>query len=141
MKIRAFIIVTCGSILLNFASARSEVAAGIILGEPTGLSLRIDNFPIIGFSWSMVGGSMYIHADYYVINRPMQHPLRWYLGFGGALVAGRRDFAGIDIRIPLGLLVPFDPRFELFAEIVPGVHFHADPGPALAGGVGLRFIF
>ena len=140
MKTRIFIALLCGAVLIPVSTARSEVAAGIILGEPTGLSIRINQWPILGLSWSLHREMMYIHGDYYFIDRQLQYPLRWYLGGGVALEVGQGG-AGIDARVPVGLLFPFDPKFELFGEIAPGIHLGEDTSPAVAGGIGLRYIF
>ena len=140
MKIRIYIVLLCGSILLPFATVRSEVAAGIILGEPTGVSIRVNKWPVLGLSWSMQDPGIYAHGDYYFIDRELQFPLRWYLGGGVALRVSNEN-SGVDARVPVGLLFPFDPKFELFGEIAPGIHIIPGMGLAIAGGIGLRYIF
>ena len=142
MKPRIFFFLLCAALLFSASPIRAEVAAGIILGEPTGISVRINHFPILGIAWSAPHDWMYLHGDYYFIDRAIEggENVRWYLGAGAALLFGDNE-AGIAGRVPVGLLFPFDPKFELFCEIVPGLELAPDTRMTVGGGIGIRYIF
>jgi hypothetical protein len=86
--------------------------------------------------------SMYVHADYWIIDKSLEYeyPLDWYLGLGGALGISGGD-AFIGVRVPVGLLYPFEQRWELFGELAPVVGLVPDVGFALNGGIGIRYFF
>lgn len=130
----------CAVVLSQASNVRSEVAAGVILGEPTGISIRIDKFPILGFAWSLKHDWMYAHGDYYFIDRTIQDQLSWYLGGGLAVGFGKGD-PGLAVRIPVGLQFRFDPHFELFGELAPGITVMPEMEGSIMGGIGLRYIF
>lgn len=139
MKSR-FVALLCAVTIVSFASRNdAEVAAGVILGIPSGISLRVDNFPVLAFGWDLDHQVMHIQGDYLFIDRVLQDPLRWYLGAGLFLgVHGDVDFG---VRIPVGLLIRFHPNFEVFGELAPGITLLKATGPAIGGGIGLRYIF
>jgi hypothetical protein len=140
MRLRIFFTLICTAIFLSGSAARAEVAAGVILGEPTGLSVRINKFPVLGISWSGVHHWMYVHGDYIFIDRPLEEQVRWYLGLGAVVHIGDYE-SGIGGRVPIGLLFPFDPKFELFGELVPGLNLLPDVDFTVGGGIGIRYIF
>ncbi|MBN1129261.1 MAG: DUF3996 domain-containing protein [Chitinispirillaceae bacterium] len=138
---RCFFTLAAGMVLLSFAPrAGAEVAAGIILGEPTGVSLRIDHFPVLGFAWSLHDNRMYVHADYIFIDNVLQDPLRWYLG-GGLFMGINDDHLGFGVRVPLGLQIRFHPNFEVFGELAPGIELLEETDIYVGGGIGIRYIF
>ncbi len=140
MKPRFLRALIFAAVIFSASSAvRAEVAAGFVLGEPTGISVRINHFPVLGFAWSMTHDWMYIQGDYIFIDRMIQERLRWYLGAGVVLEAGHDG--GIGGRVPIGLLWPFDPKFEAFGEIAPGINLIPEVNALLFVGIGIRYIF
>jgi hypothetical protein len=111
---------------------------GVIVGNPTGLSFRVNRFPVLAVAWS---GDSYIHLnmDYWLFNPRLEWPIKAYVGVGGNFRFG--DNFGIGVRFPLGLQLFFARRFELFGELVPGVQFIDNSGFDLDAGIGLRFLF
>jgi hypothetical protein len=140
MKPRIFFSLVCGAMLFSTSPTKAEVAAGVILGEPTGLSVRINQFPVLGVAWSAAHNWMYVHGDYIFIDRTLEEQLRWYLGVGAVLHIGDGE-SGIGGRVPIGLLFPFDPKFELFGELVPGLNLVPEIRFNVGGGIGIRYIF
>ncbi|MBN1130325.1 MAG: hypothetical protein JXA71_15140 [Chitinispirillaceae bacterium] len=133
--------VVAGIVIISFAPrADAEVAAGIIIGEPTGISVRIDNFPVLGIAWSLRHDWMYVHGDYLFIDRVLQDPLRWYLG-GGLFVAVHHDYVNFGVRVPVGLLIRFHPNFEVFGELAPGIALIEETDVYVGGGLGIRYVF
>lgn len=132
----------------------SGISIGIVIGDPTGLSLK---FWGIGQNSALqvhVGGGGFVApADLSVSGSLLFHalltretPINGYLGVGA--------FAGIDqgkygdkavfgILVPLGLEFIFtEVPLDLFIEIPPAVGFTTDGDvkPDLIFGIGLRFI-
>lgn len=120
---------------------------GVMLGEPTGISLKIWNNERTaidaGLAWSFSGrDAVHLHADY-LLHKWLdieKGNLVFYYGFGGRIAFSEDPFIGA--RIPLGLnyLIPESP-LELFAEVVPILDILPDTEFDANGAVGLRFYF
>ena len=122
----------------------SNTELGIILGEPTGVSLKLwqsDNTAFdAGFAWSFGGnGALHIHADY------LRHSwldvnngnLALYYGLGGRLLL--RDDPKVGARIPVGLqyMIP-DTRLSVFFEVAPLLDLAPKTSFEVNGGLGIR---
>jgi hypothetical protein len=141
----AFLFLLSGMIQSVFAQA-DGFGIGVILGEPTGLSLKkwtsqrgaFD----VGVGWSISTEYLHVHADYLVhfmnaigVN---QGQLPLYLGLGASL--NLTDNTQFGARVPLGINYIFgDVPLDLFAEIAPGLRLVPDTHFMLEGGVGIRF--
>lgn len=139
MKLRLFLAAISAAVLISGSAVRAEVAGGFVLGEPTGISVRIDRFLVLGFGHSLMHDWMCIQGDYIFIDRMLQERLRWYLGAGAVLEAGHDG--GLGGRVPIGLLWLFDPKFEAFGEIAPGINLIPEIQPLIGVGIGIRYIF
>lgn len=127
----------------------SRTGLGLILGEPTGLSLKqglggaiaVD----LAVGWSFRGGgALDVHADGLVhpfqLLREGQGRLVAYFGLGPRIVA-RHDVA-FAARIPVGLSALFDrSSLEFFVELVPELVLYPGTDVILEGGIGLRIYF
>jgi len=142
MKLRFLCAVMCSTVIFSSSTARAEVAAGVMLGEPTGFTVRIDRFPVMGFAWSLSHKWTYLQCDYWIIHKPIPDAARldWYLGAGGGVGLGHGD-AFIGARLPIGLQAIFERKFELFGEIAPVLGLAPDVGLFINGGIGFRYIF
>ncbi len=122
----------------------SSTELGIILGEPTGLSLKLwqsNNTAFdAGFAWSFGGnGALHIHADY------LRHSwldinngdLALYYGLGGRLLL--RDDPRVGARIPVGMqyIIP-DTRLSVFFEVAPLLDLVPATSFEVNGGLGIR---
>ena len=107
-------------------------------GQPTGLSLKINNFPVVSLGWHL-GTSGYVEGtiDYWFINDKLDRNILWYLG--GGVKASVGSAFGLGLRVPIGIQWYFMPRFELFGELAPGFAILPSSGFDLSGGIGLRF--
>jgi len=140
------------SILLAFSFATnalgqdrySNTELGIILGEPTGISLKMwqsDNTAFgAGFAWSFGGrGSVHIHADYLRHNwlDVETGSLALYYGLGARVRLA--DNSRLGARIPIGLQfnIP-DTRLSTFFEVAPLLDLIPDTSFDVNGGLGLR---
>lgn len=133
-------------------NADRNFGAGVVIGEPTGLSFAYWTSDIRSFSagaaWSVRDDrrneSLQIHVDYLFhhfdvvnINRGSM-PL--YIGLGGVLRFGDNENAGI--RIPFGAAYHFqnDP-LEIFLEFAPVIDLVPDTGISGNSGLGFRYYF
>ena len=129
------------------ASAQSQgVAAGIMLGSPTGITVLIRDRVALGAAWSF-RDYIHLHGDLWVYHGLLAEPVDWYVGVGAKFRAfsdSRRkdDFpVGIGVRVPLGLrFFPIEP-LELFLELAPGISLVPDTSPDLDAVIGVRFHF
>ena len=122
-------------------TAFADIGIGGIAGysQPTGLSLKMNNFPVISLGWSLNGNWISGTIDYWFINKKIDRNVLWYLGAGAKASIG--DPIGLTFRLPVGLQWYFMPAFELFGEIVPGFAILPDSGFDLSAGIGLRYHF
>ncbi|MFU8812281.1 MAG: hypothetical protein ACNA78_04890 [Balneolaceae bacterium] len=122
----------------------SNTELGIILGEPTGISLKAWQSNRTAFdgaiAWSFSGsGNVHLHANY------LRHSwmdvdngdLAIYYGLGARLIA--RDNPKFGARIPVGLqyLIP-NSRLAAFFEVVPILDLAPSTEFDVNGGIGLR---
>ncbi|MEX0719555.1 MAG: DUF3996 domain-containing protein [Balneolaceae bacterium] len=141
---------------ITFAQAQNtdkNFGLGVIIGEPTGLSLAYWTSNSRSFSagaaWSLHDNSrgnesVQVHVDYLFHNFNIvsveRGSMPLYIGFGARLRLGDNEKAGI--RIPLGAAYHFqnDP-FEIFLEFVP--IFDLTPSTGISGnsGLGIRYYF
>lgn len=123
--------------------------AGVILGEPTGLSAKAwvsrQNAVDFGLAYSFRGsGYFHLHADYlwhfpHAIRSTETIPL--YTGIGGRLALGKGSGV-FGVRIPFGIAYWLSSApIEFFLEIAPIL----DLAPATEfrgnGGIGARYYF
>ncbi len=143
------------------AGPRDGTGVGIILGEPTGLSVKkwtgatqaID----FGVAWSFSeNNSFHFHTDYLIHSFDILKTddpgvkIPVYFGLGGRLKLseegdekGRNDEDSlIGIRIPFGVSYLFrDAPLDIFMEIVPVLDIAPDTEFDLNGAIGARFYF
>jgi hypothetical protein len=142
MKNRLVISMLFAAMFCCIAPASAEVALGIIVGEPTGLSIRINHVPVLGVAWSLRNNWMYVQADDWLLHNSLSpvDGLNWYLGLGGGIGVGNGSF-GLGLRVPVGLQLVFERNWELFGELAPGIWLLPEPDFDIKGGIGIRYIF
>jgi len=134
----------------NSFSQRQGFGAGIIIGEPTGISMKgwLTSKTAIdaGIAWSFVQEtSVHIHADYLihsfdVFRSNQEIPL--YYGIGGRIKIGDNEKARLGLRMVVGIGYVFQSApFDLFLEAAPILDLA--PKTELNGnaGFGARFFF
>ncbi len=157
-----FIIVAVGT---AHAEPKKGLGIGIVIGEPTGLSLKkwISNNRAIdgGIAWSFSeNDSMHLHADYLIhrfdlfASKEVKGRLPLYYGLGARLKLkegndeqGREkkkndDDVLVGVRVPLGIsyLLAGTP-IDLFAEIVPVLNVFPATDFSFNTSVGARYYF
>lgn len=149
--------------LLFASSAKAEegFGLGVILGEPTGISVKqwissehaIDGAAAWSFSEN---DSFQLHADYLVHNFGILKPgdiggrLPLYFGVGGRVKLESHDGENgrnshdelLGVRIPFGIsYILRNAPVDFFAEIVPILDLVPDTDFELNGAIGARFYF
>ena len=127
----------------------SGTGLGIIVGEPTGLSLKMWTGSNSAFdaaaAWSFSGdGQLHLHADYlrhsFDIFDVNKGKLPLYYGLGAKVVLKNETVIGA--RVPVGLAYIFeDSPLDIFFEVVPGLDLTPSTDFAINGGVGIRYYF
>jgi hypothetical protein len=132
-------------------SNQEGLGAGILLGEPSGLSLKLWTSPYTawagGFAYSLRENSdLHAHLDYLWHKvRPLgpdepRTPL--YYGIGGRWRANDDGDDTLGIRIPWGLEYLFaNSRFDVFVEVVPIVDVAPELDFGVNVGAGARYFF
>jgi hypothetical protein len=149
--------VIAAALLLLFAGmsfpADGKFGLGIILGEPTGLSLKLKTSDTTAFdagaAWSFLNpASFHIHGDflfhnYNLFNNVEKGYLALYYGIGGRLkIVGGEGETVFGVRIPVGLCYEFeDAPIDLFFEVVPLLDIVPSTKAGIGGAVGVRYFF
>lgn len=127
-----------------------DFGIGIILGEPTGISIKnwLTSKSAFDFAiaWSFSGkeDALHVHGDYLMHNFRLipvdEGQLPVYYGIGGRIKF--MDDVNIAVRIPVGIDYLFeDAPVDLFLEIVPMLELTPDTDFELNGGIGARYFF
>lgn len=144
-------LITIGLLLSSsvlFAQSKG-FGAGIIVGEPTGISLKYfmgqSNAIDAGVAWSFnKDGALHIHADYlyhdYNFFNVRTGKLPVYIGIGGRAKLASK--ARIGVRIPVGMAYEFqNAPFDVFLEVVPLLDLAPDTEFGFNGAIGFRYYF
>ena len=139
--------------LMHDVHAREGIGVGVIVGEPTGVSMKywIDRTSAFDFAcaWSLADNSpIQFHADY-LIHGPsvttnsseQKGSLPWYYGIGGR-VKNINNESHVGIRVPFGITylvseVPVD----IFGEISPVLDLKPSVNLNWNGALGIRYYF
>jgi hypothetical protein len=133
------------------AKPRGNVGLGIIVGEPTGIDLKVfvgEANAIEGaVAWSLSGDNeFHIQVDYlyhfYEWIKVSKGSLPVFLGVGGRIALRDNQDDLFGVRIPVGLAYEFaEGIFDVFGEIVPVLNLTPDTDFDFEGAIGLRFWF
>jgi hypothetical protein len=139
------------------APAERHFGLGLIVGHPTGLSLKGYLSPTTAIDGAIGFGDtfrlIHVHADYlwhFEVQRWGAANLQLYLGIGPELAVharpgparpdGRTDFF-LGARAPFGFSMMFSAPFDVFAELVAGLWFLEDPRVHIDAALGGRYWF
>ncbi len=121
---------------------------GVILGEPTGLSLKNWTGPKTAIdgaaAWSFTQGSFHVHVDYLLHSFGLfnveKGKLLLYYGIGGSL--DTEEELRVGVRIPVGLNYNFEQApLDIFFEIAPLLDLTPSTEFRIQGGIGIRYFF
>ena len=145
---KCFFILSLTILSLNLSAQDSGFGLGIIIGEPTGVSLKTwvsqKHAVDAGIAWSLTYDWFHIHADYLIHNFELidvsQGQLPFYFGFGARIGIGNNFNLGA--RVPVGLAYLFeDAPLDVFAEVVPSLQLINQIQFQMNGGIGIRYWF
>jgi hypothetical protein len=149
IQMRKFLfILLLGIISHNLCAQDSGFGLGIIIGEPTGVSLkswvRQKHAIEAGIAWSLTNDWFHIHVDYLIHNFELidvnKGQLPFYFGFGANLGIGNNFNLGA--RVPVGLSYLFDGApLDVFVEVVPALQLINQIQFQMYGGIGIRYWF
>ena len=133
------------------ASGHGHFGAGLLVGEPTGLSLKYwlseKNAVDLGAAWSFEDHSAFqLHSDFlthkfdlFPIN---SGELPLYFGVGGRVKIPDHGSTRAGVRVPVGISYLFaDIPVEVFAEVAPIVDVTPATQLRFNGGIGVRYYF
>jgi len=137
-------------LLLGSAAAaeHGKFGAGIILGEPTGLSAKLrrthDTALDAALAWSFAGkNAVHVHGDFLLpaLRLDTQSTeLAIYYGLGGRIKLQQNSRMGV--RLPFGVeCAPKDLPITFFAELVPLLDLVPDTDFGLNAAIGIRYFF
>lgn len=137
------------------ARAQEGLGVGMMVGEPTGLSMkawlsRKTAFDLAA-AWSFEGeGAFHVHGDYLLHDFGLftvrQGALPLYYGVGARVrddeTSTGEDEINVGIRIPVGVAYLFenDP-FDIFLEVVPILDIAPESDVTLNASLGARYYF
>jgi len=154
MRYTTAIVAILLAVLSASAYAKQDLGVGVIVGEPTGLSLKywLDEDRAIdgAAAWSFSDNdSFQLHADY-LFHRfdifetgEVTGKMPLYYGLGARVKdKDKHDDTVFGLRIPLGITYLFaEAPFDLFAELVPIVDLAPDVDVDINAAIGFRFYF
>ncbi len=124
-----------------------KTGVGIMLGEPSGISLKSWNNSNtawdLGLAWSLSGkDAIHVHADYlwHKWLDVEKGELAFYYGIGGRVVFTDDPFAGVRVPFGLNYLIEDSP-VGVFFELAPILDFLPDTDGDVNGSLGVRFYF
>ena len=131
--------------IVSFAGLKAETALGLQFGTPTNvaLSLRFDQFPVIGLGWSFSSnGYIAITLDYWMLHNKINKSFFWYIGPGANiyLPINSSHKLGIGLRAPVGLQWIPTKHLEVFGELAPYLNFIPDLTLSIQASIGFRYI-
>ncbi len=152
---KIFICMVLIAVLIPVSSAasehRSSFGAGIILGEPTGVSMKLwtgGSTAVQGaVAWSFTEHTnLHLHADYiwhrWNVIKVEKGSLPLYFGVGGRLRLRDEVDDTLGVRFPVGLAYEFaDAPFDLFLELVPVLDLTPSSEFDLNAALGGRYYF
>lgn len=146
-------------------AAGGPFGLGVIVGNPTGLSLKYILSPtnaVVGAAAWHLDGGLHLHGDYLFIWPDFiptrKNPLAGYIGAGARLRTwddspchwnhhrcdddDDDEEVSLGVRVPFGMAYAFSPHpFEVFAEIVPTLDLVPGTDLDLDLAIGGRFYF
>jgi hypothetical protein len=146
-------IMLCASVVLLICGAAgaqdSGFGLGIIVGEPTGISVKqwTDSRTAVdaAIAWSFEKeAALHLHGDllYHSFTPPKidRGKLTWYYGIGGRVKF--EDDSKVGVRVPLGMDYFFGTApLDFFFELVPILDLAPSTDFGMNAAIGIRYFF
>lgn len=143
-----FLAATFAALQGNVRSQERGFGAGIMIGEPTGFTMKnwltATTAFDAGLAWSFVhDASVHLHADYlwhdfHAIESPDRIPI--FYGIGGRVKAGRDARLGVRGVVGVSYLFRNAP-LDAFFELAPIVDITPETSFSLNAALGMRYYF
>jgi hypothetical protein len=141
-----------GVLVCTAAAAQpSSFGAGIVVGDPTGLSLKFrldrENAIDAAIAWSLdEPNNLHLRADYiwhrYGLIKVRKGQLPLFFGVGGRIEFREHSDDRVGVRFPVGLDYYFaNAPFDIFIELAPVLDLAPETDFDLEGAFGGRFWF
>ena len=149
MKKILFILAFLVMFSLDVPAQSGGFGAGIMFGEPTGISLKSwltkTTAWDAGLAWNFgKGGALHIHGDYliheYGLIQVSKGQLPLYYGFGARLLLASDTHVGVRGVVGLDYLFSGTP-LDIFLEIVPIFDLVPKTDLEFNGALGVRYFF
>lgn len=129
------------ALALAAPSARAQVGIGGLIGDPTGLTVKLGGGR--GGVAVDVGlkDKLFVQAHYLIREQRLRGAgadVRFLFGPGGFIQTSDDD-PTLGVSALLGLSVYLAPQFELFGQVTPGISLTPDVDSNVGAAAGLRF--
>ncbi len=132
----------CLTVLLLLLSSASSVELGVIIGRPSGLSLKINRIHLEAGYQRPFEGAYSLHLAYEIpfkIDFGNKNILPMYFGIG--IFSHYEENFQMGIKFPLGIKFWLGRNLILFGELSPAYNLIDNPGFEWYGGLGLAVWF
>ncbi|MFN3198853.1 MAG: hypothetical protein ACE366_10640 [Bradymonadia bacterium] len=149
MKALSILLLSLLPALGHGKSARS-FGAGVILGDPTGLSAKyfIDRTHALdgALDYDFADEAYHLHVGYLLHLSPFKKDFVPYVGIGGRLRIrdrdDKKDEERLGARAPLGIAwMPKHTPIDVFLEVAPVLNVLPDSDIDIDAGLGIRYWF
>jgi len=152
MKIKLLSLIVLAGLLFSPIHAQTgKVGVGVVIGDPTGLSLKINHDAASSYNFAAAWSTgneteLQVHADYVrynykLLNLELENgTMPLYYGIG--LNAHLSKNSALGIRVPLGINYIFsNAPLDMFFELAPTINVLPSTQFYLNGGIGIRYFF
>ncbi|APF20007.1 hypothetical protein Calab_0444 [Caldithrix abyssi DSM 13497] len=140
-------IILSAFLLGTLAAQTTGKGVGVIIGEPTGISLKVWQTATTaidgGLAWSFGSNSkLHFHADYLIHNKNVLKEPNYIFYYGPGVRLRMGDDDRLGVRGVLGVNYFFQSApLDMFLEIVPILDLLPGTYLSFNAGVGLRYFF
>ena len=139
----AVLVLAMFAFLAHTQATEARIGIGVMGGEPSGLTLKFNNFPVIGIGYSFLGLNnndwLHLTVDYWILNPPIGGPFHWYLGIGASVKYPSSSVVGVGVRVPIGIQFMPTNWLEIFLEGAPGLRILPNINFDWQASLGIRF--
>jgi len=133
-------------LLTSEASAESDVGLGVVLGYPTGFTLKTEKISSVhlGYAFSLAGSSIQSNIDHWFYTSELSKDSTLYVGGGvavGAFFSPTTLSLDLGARVPVGIQYYPKQDIELFAEAAPTFSIFPQSAIGVSPALGVRFHF
>jgi len=131
------------SLLVFNRPTEARGGIGLVAGQPSGITFRINQFPVVTIGYSFLSDSQWIHGslDFWALNPSLGGQFKWYLGLGANIgLYTNNNPIRLGLRVPIGIQWFPTEIIEIFLEAAPGVSVLPSIGFDWQACLGIRFM-